>query len=193
MSLWEAIILGIVQGLTEFLPVSSSGHLEIVKVLMGNQSMPEESLLMTVVFHDIHRDVDHKIAPYIGNVFPHWELLYADDTMVMGSRAREINIILKAIEIESEKYNLRLNKGKCFYVGMNGTANIHFKDGKKGSKADTVTYLGGTITSDSSRNAEISSRMSKALATCYKLKTFWLSFSKLTSKHPFAYVFFEFN
>ena len=51
MSFWEAIILGIVQGLTEFLPVSSSGHLEIVKVLMGDQSMPEESLLMTVVLH----------------------------------------------------------------------------------------------------------------------------------------------
>ena len=40
-------------------------------------------------------------------------------------------------------------------------------------KADTVTYLGGTLTSDSSRNAEISARMSKALATCHKLKIFW--------------------
>jgi hypothetical protein len=102
-----------------------------------------------------------------------WEILYADDTMVMGNRAREINIILKQIEIESEKYNLKLNHSKCFYVGMNGTANIHFKDGTRIEKADQVTYLGGTITSDSSRSKEINNRMRIALITCQKLKLFW--------------------
>jgi undecaprenyl-diphosphatase len=51
MSTIEAIILGIVQGLTEFLPVSSSGHLEITKAILGDNSIPEESLMMTVVLH----------------------------------------------------------------------------------------------------------------------------------------------
>lgn len=51
MSWFEAVILGIVQGLTEFLPVSSSGHLEITKALFGDDSLPEESLMMTVVLH----------------------------------------------------------------------------------------------------------------------------------------------
>lgn len=51
MSWIEALILGIIQGLTEFLPVSSSGHLEITKFILGDKSLPEESMLMTVVLH----------------------------------------------------------------------------------------------------------------------------------------------
>ncbi|NLE74049.1 MAG: undecaprenyl-diphosphate phosphatase [Actinobacteria bacterium] len=40
MTIWEAILLGIVQGLTEFLPVSSSGHLVIVPELLNLSTPP---------------------------------------------------------------------------------------------------------------------------------------------------------
>ena len=51
MDIIDSIILGIIQGLTEFLPVSSSGHLELGKAILGDHSIPEESLLFTVVLH----------------------------------------------------------------------------------------------------------------------------------------------
>lgn len=49
MSWLEALILGIVQGLTEFLPVSSSGHLEIGHALLGTSG--EENLTFAIIVH----------------------------------------------------------------------------------------------------------------------------------------------
>lgn len=49
MSWFQAIILGLIQGLTEFLPVSSSGHLAIGKELLGVEA--SEDLVFEVVVH----------------------------------------------------------------------------------------------------------------------------------------------
>ena len=49
MTVLESIILGAVQGLTEFLPVSSSGHLQIAKALLGVEI--EENLVFDVTLH----------------------------------------------------------------------------------------------------------------------------------------------
>jgi undecaprenyl-diphosphatase len=49
MSLFEAIILGIVQGIAEFLPISSSGHLALTQFLLGT---PEDQIFfLTVMLH----------------------------------------------------------------------------------------------------------------------------------------------
>ncbi len=48
MEIWEAIIVGVVQGLAEFLPISSSGHIVLTQMLLGIQ---ENSLSFKVVLH----------------------------------------------------------------------------------------------------------------------------------------------
>jgi undecaprenyl-diphosphatase len=48
MEIWEAIIVGIVQGLAEFLPISSSGHIVLTQFLLGMES---SGILFEVVLH----------------------------------------------------------------------------------------------------------------------------------------------
>lgn len=47
----DALILGLVQGLTEYLPVSSSGHLEIFKDILGIDLPADENVMFTVMVH----------------------------------------------------------------------------------------------------------------------------------------------
>lgn len=49
MDAFQAFILGLLQGLTEFLPVSSSGHIELGKAIFGIHS--DDSMIFTVVVH----------------------------------------------------------------------------------------------------------------------------------------------
>jgi len=49
MDVFQAIILGIIQGLTEFLPVSSSGHIELGSYLL--ETNPSDNLLFSIIVH----------------------------------------------------------------------------------------------------------------------------------------------
>lgn len=51
MNSLEALLLGILQGLTEFLPVSSSGHLTIGQELLNLNTTAADNLLFTVTVH----------------------------------------------------------------------------------------------------------------------------------------------
>lgn len=51
MDIFKVILLGVIQGLTEFLPVSSSGHLEIIQAFLKKPTESTSNLFMTVCLH----------------------------------------------------------------------------------------------------------------------------------------------
>lgn len=76
MSIWQSIVLGIVQGIAEFLPISSSGHLVLVEKLMGIDS---PGIFLEVMLHigtlvavciyyreTLAKLIRHPINPYVG-------------------------------------------------------------------------------------------------------------------------------
>ena len=66
MEWWQALLLGLVQGLTEFLPVSSSGHLMIFRELLGVDA--EGFLDFTVTVH---------FATVIATIVVFWSAIWA--------------------------------------------------------------------------------------------------------------------
>ena len=51
MTIWNAIILGLVQGVAEFLPISSSGHLAILQNLFGMTTTDNGHMFFDVLLH----------------------------------------------------------------------------------------------------------------------------------------------
>ena len=68
---------------------------------------------------------------------------------------------------------MKFNKDKCEVIAMNGYADIHFSDGVRLKTVNKATYLGGVISNNAGRQNDINNRLSKALATCGKLKEFF--------------------
>jgi undecaprenyl-diphosphatase len=81
MNWFEAIVLGLIQGLTEFLPVSSSGHLEIANALFGIK--PSDSFVFTVAVHG---------ATVLSTLFVFWQEILK---LIKGALQFKINEELK--------------------------------------------------------------------------------------------------
>lgn len=80
MSTLTIVVLGIVQGLTEFLPISSSGHLVLAETLFGMHN-PKENLTVTVALH-------------LGSLFAILLYYFRDFLRLLTDRRRELGLLM---------------------------------------------------------------------------------------------------
>ena len=86
MEWYEALILGIIQGLTEFLPISSSGHLEIASFILKTEQ--SQNLVFTVLVH---------IATAISIIYVFRDDIFKIIKGVFNLKSKEIDTVLKII------------------------------------------------------------------------------------------------
>ena len=73
MDILQAIFLGLVQGLTEFLPVSSSGHLVAFQQILGIEEVGATNLTFDVA---LHLGTLVAVFVFIGRIYVLWSMRY---------------------------------------------------------------------------------------------------------------------
>ena len=76
-------------------------------------------ILTTGMMQDVHADVGRKAWTKAAKEAGTTDLLYADDTVIISSKAKAVNTLIAAIKKHSERYGMSLNKEKCEYFGIN--------------------------------------------------------------------------
>jgi len=107
MSYFQAIILGIIQGLTEFLPVSSSGHVEIGTVLF-NVSTSENLLFITVIHGATALSTIVVYRKDIGNILKDLMLFKYNESMAFSLKIlfSTIPVLILGLFFKDEVENL---------------------------------------------------------------------------------------
>ena len=101
------------------------------------------------------------------------EILYINDMLLITKNIRAMNLLLHAIEDESQYYDLSFNKSKCAIISTSGRHDVRFTDGTRMPHEDHVSYLGGLLTRHVDKRAEIESRMSAIMAVWKRMYIFF--------------------
>lgn len=109
MSLFQAIIMAIIQGLTEFLPVSSSGHLAIFKIMFGVET--DTGILYDVLLH-----VGTLAAICLVYYKDIWRLLVEGCGIVRDAFVDVVIFFRNKIQKEDEKYRDVISNGYRKFV-----------------------------------------------------------------------------
>jgi undecaprenyl-diphosphatase len=152
MALWFAAVLGIVQGLTEFLPVSSTAHLKIARVLLG-QLIPAETYTayiaviqlgtLAAVIVYFARDLANLAVAMVRQPASHdgklpWMLAVGTLPIVIAGLAFKHRI-------ESDLNSLYIIAGALIVVGVVMAVIDHAASGREGRTIATLTFTDAAL------------------------------------------------
>ena len=129
---------------------------------------------MSVMFSEIHKELGATLIEKRVEGITFDEILYADDTICIGTDTRSLNLFLKTIERKAKQYGLKLNTGKCEMITNQINPNVHFADGTKLRIVEEAKYLGCNLNDTSNYKKEIGKRISNTIVTMKRLNIFWL-------------------
>lgn len=128
MTILEALIQGVVQGLTEFLPVSSSGHLSLVQYFTGNSG--ETGAMFSILLH-----LGTLIAVFIAFRHMIWDLI--------------VEAVVMLADLFRGKFSFRTMNGKRRMIWLFVLSEVPllfflpFKDGVSAISADNSIFIEG--------------------------------------------------
>ncbi|MCS5642106.1 MAG: reverse transcriptase family protein, partial [Dehalococcoidia bacterium] len=133
------------------------------------------TILMSAMFMDIHNEVGDKCWSDAAADAGSTELLYADDTLLISSQAKQVNLLIKTIEKHSDRYGMNLNRDKCECFALNPDSKnvVKFADNTPLKIATHANYLGGHLQANGASKPEVESRIAKAAHIFGKLKPLW--------------------
>jgi undecaprenyl-diphosphatase len=103
LSLWKVLILAVVQGITEFLPISSDGHLAVAMTLLCGGTTPEGSHGLIIVLH--LGTLVSIIVFYWRRI---WQLLLQDHGTIVALVIATIPAVVIGLSMKSWEYGDRL-------------------------------------------------------------------------------------
>ena len=103
----------------------------------------------------------------------HDKLLYADGTLILASAAEAAELMLRKIQTESAKYNMRLNQRKCVLLRMNSIHNVYYTDGGAMPVASKAPYLGTSMDARGNPHVEVNARTANTRTVLSKLDICW--------------------
>ena len=127
MEWFEALILGLIQGLTEYLPVSSSGHLAIGSALFGIEG--EENLAFTIVVH-------------VATVFSTLVILWKEIDWIVGCCLLLTALLLSFSYYYKPKQKENISMKDAFIIGLAQACAVLPGLSRSGSTIATGLLLG---------------------------------------------------